>query len=103
MALLEAEGWAVTRGAGSKGAADLWAACSAVTGMFHDEAATQPVVTTDLRLVQVKSDKATPYGHFGPADRQALLNLAKRTGGTAELAWWPAHGPLTWIPASEWP
>jgi hypothetical protein len=96
---LEAEGWAVTRGAGSHGCADLWAAREASRNRPLDH----PRRFTRLLLIQVKTDKAGPYGHFGPADRKELLSLAAQTGGIPELCWWPANGKQQWIPADEWP
>jgi Holliday junction resolvase len=84
--LLEAEGWAVTRGAGSHGCADLWAARNRL-----------------LRLIQVKTDKAGPYAHFIPAERQKLASLAAQTGGVAELCWWPARKDPVWLLESDWP
>ena len=95
--LLESEGWAVTRGAGSHGAADLWAAKGAVTIKGRG------VFTTRLRLIQVKSDKRGPYNNFSPAERKELASLAAQTGGTAELCWWPARRDPKWIKAEEWP
>lgn len=97
--LLESEGWAVTRGAGSHGCADLWAA-KVVTYVpdwrFSIDA-------PQLRLIQVKTDKRNPYDHFGPKEREALIALGDQTGGTPELFWWPANKPLLVIPESEWP
>lgn len=92
--LLASEGWAVTRGAGSHGEADLWAA-------HRDEL--MPGDVTVLRLIQVKTDKRSPYDHFGPKEREALIALADQTGGTPELFWWPANKPLRVIPEGEWP
>lgn len=94
---LEAEGWAVTRGAGSHGEADLWAARSQDVGELG------PWVLTELRLIQVKTDKRNPYDHFGPKEREALIALADQTGGAPELFWWPANKSLRVIPESEWP
>lgn len=104
---LEAEGWAVTRGAGSHGCADLWAATeiafteTGTWGQRMDIDLKRPV--TALRLIQVKTDKAGPYAHFLPADRKELAALAARTGGDAELWWWPANKPMKLIPQSDWP
>lgn len=94
--LLEAEGWAVTRGAGSHGCADLWAALRhGRVGLVQD--------VTVLRLIQVKTDKRGPFANFGPKDRGELSALAAQTGGTAELAHWPPRGELRWYAESEWP
>jgi Holliday junction resolvase len=92
--LLEGDGWAVTRGAGSHGCADLWAAKNQGKSAGYG---------TTLRLVQVKTDKRNPYDHFGPEERAALIALAEQTGGTAELCWWPARKQPKWIPAEVWP
>jgi len=91
----------VTRGAGSKGCADLWAGR---TGPWFDgfnwHGAGEKTV---LRLVQVKSDRSGPYAHFGPRERRELASLAKQTGGTAELWHWPPHKPCRVYLESEWP
>jgi len=50
--LLEADGWAVTRGAGSHGCADLWAAKAGA-----------------LWLIQVKGNAGSPWKSFGPKER----------------------------------
>jgi hypothetical protein len=56
-----------------------------------------------LRLIQVKTDKSGPYGHFGPGARKELLDLAAQTGGQAELWHWPAHKKLRVYLPDEWP
>lgn len=102
--LLESEGWAVTRGAGSHGCADLWAATVVEIsrpGTWGQEI--HVATATKLRLIQVKTDKRNPYDHFGPKEREALIALGDQTGGTPELFWWPANKPLRVIPESEWP
>lgn len=87
--VLEADGWLVVRGAGSLGVADLVA--------LH--AGRKP------RLVQVKSDDDSPYGHFGPGERGRLLDAAVQAGAEAWLAWWPPGRKrgLKWIHESDWP
>jgi Holliday junction resolvase len=97
--LLEKEGWAVTRGAGSHGCADLWAAKAA--NYIPDWWFT--VRAPHLRLIQVKGSAKGPFEHFGPKDRQALLDLAAQTGGSAELWWWPPRKPLQILHPSDWP
>ena len=99
--LLESEGWAVTRGAGSHGCADLWAAQSEDLGIYdeHDK----PLPGTWLRLIQVKTDKRSPYNNFSPAERRELASLAAQTGGVAELCWWPARRDPVWLTESDWP
>jgi Holliday junction resolvase len=55
-----------------------------------------------VRFIEVKST-LTPYAHFGPSDREELLEEAEKAGASAELAWWPKNGKLVFIPSSEWP
>ncbi len=122
--LLESEGWAVTRGAGSHGAADLWCAmakcgCDDPTpvdgrivpctrenpcrygadrlerGIWEDG--------TRLRLLQIKTDKSSPWANFRPKERRELLALAAQTGGIAELWHWPARGTCQIFFENEWP
>jgi Holliday junction resolvase len=85
--VLEDDGWWTMRGAASKGAVDVVAA-----------KATQP-----LRFVQVKSDAAGPFAHFGPAARAELLEVAGKAGAVPELAWWPPRGKLRFYTYEEWP
>jgi Holliday junction resolvase len=54
------------------------------------------------RMIEVKSTIG-PYSHFGPAARVRLSLAARMAGASAELAWWPKHGQLRYIPESEWP
>lgn len=56
-------------------------------------------------FIQSKST-VTPYSHFGPRDREALLLEAEQAGVPPErvlLYWWPKNGKLKVIPSSEWP
>ena len=99
--LLEGEGWAVTRGAGSHGCADLWAAKMGWIPAEYGSNREIPGVV--LRLIQVKTDKRGPYGNFGPADRKELSALAAQTGGVAELWWWPANGKCQILHENQWP
>jgi hypothetical protein len=101
--LLESEGWAVTRGAGSHGCADLWAARPVEQSVYEDGTHDRGDYLTELRLIQVKTDKRSPYDHFGRKEREALIALADQTGGTPELWWWPANRPLTIFTEQEWP
>ncbi len=100
--LLEAEGWAVTRGAGSHGAADLWAAKQEIR-----IGPRSTLLTTELRpylrLIQVKTDKRGPFANFGPAERAELSALAAQTGGIAELWHWPSRGKLQVYLEDSWP
>ncbi len=96
--LLEAEGWAVTRGAGSKGAADLIAlkAHKPLVGSYE-------VGLSHARVIQVKTDKASPWANFRPKERRELSALAAQTGGIAELWHWPARGKCRICFENEWP
>ena len=85
--LLEAKGWMVTKAGGSLGVADLVAL----------RAGAPP------ELIQVKSDKDSPYTHFGPAAREELKRVADEAGAVAQLAWWPPRKPCRWIPSGQWP
>lgn len=84
---LEAQGWVVTRAAGSRGDFDLMA-CR------HG----------DIQLWECKSNKAGPFSDFGPAKREALTQAATAAGGTPFLVWWPydRQGPRI-LPGQEWP
>jgi Holliday junction resolvase len=85
--LLQDDDWFVVRTAGSFGDADLIAL----------KAGHQP------RLIEVKSTAGSPYERFGPTERASIALAAELAGATAELAWWPPHGQLRFIPANEWP
>ncbi len=100
MRLLQSEGWAVTRGAGSHGCADLWAAISRQAQRRDAEAYG---AGTHLRLIQVKTDKASPWANFRPKERRELSALAAQTGGIAELWHWPARGRCRIYFENEWP
>jgi Holliday junction resolvase len=82
-----ADGWSVTRSAGSHGVAD-------VVGCKDG------VIVYD----QVKATKAGPFSGFGPAERRELLGEATKAGATARLIWWPPdrQGPRVLLP-DRWP
>ena len=84
---LEDDGWVVVRAAGSLGPVDLVAL----------RADSRP------RLIEVKSTAQTPYERFGPRERWTMRGIGICAGADVELAWWPAHKPLKWIPSAEWP
>lgn len=86
MMLLRNDGYVVMRAAGSFGDADLVALKAGAASM----------------LVQVKSDVAGPFAHFGPAARYALYVEAQRAGAEAVLAHWPSRKPLRWYVGPEW-
>lgn len=54
-------------------------------------------------MIEVKSTTAGPYAGFGPADREALSEMAAAAGAKAFLVWWPKRKPPKWIPEDEWP
>lgn len=87
-ALYEANGWGVVRSAGSHGPADL--VCM--------KAGRQ------TEVVQVKSDRVSPWAHFGPAERAELLEFAVMTGTRAVLCWYPPDrkGPR-YLHPQDWP
>ncbi len=98
---LESEGWAVTRGAGSHGCADLWASKAVFFG-YRNRQETGGRYSC-LRLIQVKTDKAGPWANFRPKDRAELSALAAQTGGIAELWHWPPRGKCRIILEEDWP
>lgn len=89
VARLKDDGYAVTRTAGSHGAADLWA-----------KRRGEP-----LRLIQLKAGlQRWP----SPAERDRLRALADQAGSTegearAEIAWWPPRQPIIFYTQDEWP
>lgn len=87
--LLRLEGWFAMRSPASKGCVDVVAI--KWWGGNHE-----------IRFVEVKST-TTPFSHFGPTDRGDLLTEAEKAGASAELAWWPKNGKLTFINSDEWP
>lgn len=71
--------------------------CADIVAMRFDE-------TT--RLIQVKATAGGPYEHFGPVDRQALIEMADMAGAEAWLAWWPPRRGVivpNWLSAEDWP
>jgi Holliday junction resolvase len=91
---LTEDGWEVIKGT-TYGHADLWAA----SPLTHDDGTS----SCTLWLIEVKSTAGGPYERFGPADRADLLAAAKRAGGEPVLIWWPPHGQMRIIHASDWP
>ena len=84
---LRQDGWLAFRAPASLGVADVLALRAGDTP----------------RLIEVKSDKDSPYDHFGPAKRKRLSEAARLAGAAAFLAWWPPRGALHWIPEAMWP
>jgi Holliday junction resolvase len=87
MAKLREQGWVVYRAAGSHGNADLVS------------------LRLDMKpmLVQVKASSQGPYEHFGPQEREDLIEEGLRAGAVPMLCHWPPNGELRWIPADLWP
>lgn len=54
-------------------------------------------------VIEVKSTAGSAYERFGPADRAALKDVAKRAGAVAVLAWWPPRGKLMLLDEAVWP
>ena len=96
--LLEAEGWVVFRSAGSFGVCDLVALREPI---YVDP--TPNAYGAEARMIEVKGTTRSPWVAWGPAERQALRDAARKAGATPLLAWWPTHGPLQWIGEAEWP
>jgi len=57
-----------------------------------------------VALVEVKSTAGGPYEHFGPTDRDEMLQVAKLIDADAALWWWPPRmsDPIVYD-ASVWP
>ncbi len=89
--LLEAEGYWTIRAAGSLGDADVVALKA------------RPDGGSDVLFVEVKSDVASPFAHFGPAARAELLEAAMRAGATPMLCWWAPRKKPLWVKAADWP
>jgi len=89
--LLEAEGYWTARAAGSFGDADVIALRARNDG------------GCDALLVEVKSDIASPFAHFGPDARAELISAALRSGARPMLCWWAPHKKPRWLPLSAWP
>lgn len=91
---LEAEGYVVTRSAGSRSPHDL-----CVVGPANRDA---PSISA-VQLIQVKTDARGPWGNMGPLDRSLLLETARRAGAVPVVVWWPAGDKQHWIYAHEFP
>lgn len=86
MRILEDQGYYVTRSAGSHACADLLACRDG-----------------RILLVQVKTDRAGPFAHFGPRYRKELLKEAAKAGGEAVLAWKEYRKGWRTFPPDQWP
>ena len=54
-------------------------------------------------LLEVKST-TTPFAHFGPEDRAALLRAGRMAGAEVALCYWPkGQGQPELIGPNEWP
>lgn len=85
-AILEAEGFTVTKARLSLGACDLVA-----------------VKDDEKLLVQVKANKGSPWMNFRKEERVELLHDAELSGGIPVLAHWPPHGKLEYYWEEDWP
>lgn len=84
---LKEDGWFAMRAPASLGVADVVAL----------KAGERPM------MCEVKSTTAGPYAGFGPADREALSEMAAAADADPFLVWWPKRSKPKWIPESEWP
>jgi hypothetical protein len=57
----------------------------------------------EIRLVQVKGNKGSPWMNFRATERAALWAEALAAGGQAWLVHWPPRGQQRWIAPDEWP
>lgn len=89
--LLEAEGYWCIRAAGSLGDADIVAIKA------------NPLGGSIVKLIEVKSDVAGPFAHFGPAARAELISAAVATGATPLLCHWPPRKQPRWLHVRDWP
>ena len=85
--LLENDGWWVCRAAGSLGDADLVSLKNGETP----------------QLIEVKATARGPYHGFGPAQRQELIDAARKANAFALLCWWPPRKQPAWIYSWDWP
>ena len=88
--LLDEQGYWTARAAGSLGDADVIALRCCENGC-------------EALLVEVKSDIAGPFAHFGPAARAELIAAAVKSGARPVLCWWPPRKQPRWLGVSEWP
>jgi Holliday junction resolvase len=96
VALLRKRGWVANRTAGSNGVADVIA-----LRQVHIPEGRELAYA---RLIQVKTDKAAPFAHFGPQQRKELIEEARRAGADPVLVWWPGDGKgPRWYFAEDWP
>lgn len=85
--MFKLRGWFAIRAAGSHGPADVVALRNGY----------QPL------LIQVKTDVAGPFAHFGPNERKELRDAARSAGGRALLLHWPPRGSKKYIFEEGWP
>lgn len=86
---LRADGWVVASMRTASGGGDLMATKAGGRGAW-------------VRLVEVKTTAGGPYERFGPAERLAMLRVARKAGASAWLAY-HLRGVTRWIASSEWP
>lgn len=87
---LEERGWVVGLRRHRKGGGD-WLAVKR-TGVIHK-----------IRVVEVKSDKDSPWANFRPADRKELRAIGRDLNAEALLAWSPNPKTIKLIPSRDWP
>lgn len=85
--LFKLRGWFAIRAAGSHGPADVVAVRNGHQTL----------------LIQVKTDVAGPYAHFGPNERKELREACRIAGARGLLLWWPPHGAKSYIFEEGWP
>lgn len=90
--ILEAEGWVITRSAGSHTPVDLWALRRSLGEQY-----------SDCLAIQVKGNMGSPYMNFRREEREELGLLAAKAGATPYLVHWPPHGECKWYPENQWP
>ena len=95
MALLASEGWLCGSRRHIGGAGDILAVRQ-LEGYY--------IATPEALLIEVKATAEIPWrSTFGPADRQAMVETAKKYAADPWLYWWPPRGKLQRIHASDWP
>jgi len=93
--ILREQGWVVGSMRHSLGAGDL------IAVRQFEELPLQKVA--EVRLIEVKATKRTPFQAFLPAERKSMLEYAALAGATAWVAWLPPRAAIRWIPSEDWP
>ena len=95
MDLLAEEGWLCGSRRHIGGAGDILA--------IRDLTVMPTSISLRPLLIEVKSTTRSAWVAFGPADRQELIETAKRHGAEAWLYWWPPRKSLQRIHYSQFP